>query len=48
MEKKKTYEAPTLTLHGNVEDITQSTWHVGSGDAFMQQNNLPDCLAGSG
>ena len=46
--EKKTYETPSLIVHGNVEDITQASWHVGSGDAWMQQHNLPDVLAGSG
>ncbi len=47
-KEKKNYETPTLTSHGKVEEITRFTFQVGTGDAFMQQHNLPDVLAGSG
>ena len=42
--EKKVYETPTLTVYGSVKDITQSSFRLGTGDAFMVQNNLPDVL----
>ena len=46
--EKKVYEAPTLKVYGTVEEITQSAFVLGSGDAFMVQNNLDDVLGLSG
>jgi hypothetical protein len=43
-KEKKLYETPALTVHGSVKDITQSNFKVGSGDAFMLNNDLPDVL----
>lgn len=43
--EKKEYETPTLTLYGKVEELTRSNFKLGSGDAFMLQNNLCDVLA---
>ena len=43
--EKRVYETPTLTVYGNVEDITQAVFRWGSGDAFMVQHHLPDVLA---
>ena len=37
---KKTYETPTLTCHGQVEEITQATYRVGTGDVFTQQQSV--------
>ncbi len=41
---KKPYETPALTVHGSLKDITQSSFVVGTGDAFMISNHLPDVL----
>jgi hypothetical protein len=39
---KQPYETPTLTIHGSVEDLTQSSFDVGSGDQWAKDNSLPD------
>jgi len=44
VKDKKPYVTPKLTIHGSVKEVTQSAFVMGSGDAFMLTNNLPDVL----
>lgn len=34
-EDKKQYQTPQLTIHGQLEDVTQSQSVVGNGDALF-------------
>lgn len=43
---KKTYNRPELFVHGNVEQVTQNVFKIGTGDTFGQpQIDVSDSLA---
>ena len=43
--EKAEYRTPTLTVYGNVEEITQASPAWGTGDWILAQMELPDVLA---